>query len=330
MRPNLIQGVMVYGLSILPVLWAGLPAAHAQGFPSKPIRLIVPFPPGGTTDVLGRLWAKGMGEDLGQSVLVDNRPGAGGRLGTEAVAKAPADAYTLLLASTSNVPLAEVLYPKLPYDAVKSFASVGIGARLAMIVVVNAAVPAQSLKELIDYAKANPGKLNYGSIGIGTAPHMVGEHFRVLTKTELVHVAFQGAAPMTTALISGDVQVTFDLLAAQMLGHVKAGKVRVLAVLAGSRSAQLPGVPTSAEAGLPDLRNEPWWGLSATGGSPGEAVRRLSVAMRKATATKETVDAMNAYGMQAGEGTPEQMDQEIKSDVAKWSKVNEVVRIKLE
>ena len=228
----------------------------AQSYPAKPIKLIIPFPPGGPTDAAGRLIAQKLSEGLGQQVVVDNRAGASGIPGTEAGAKAAPDGYTLTYGTTSTFSILPSLSPSLPYDPRRSFAPVSMVASGPLLVIVHASVPAQTLRDLIALAKAQPGKINFGSAGSGTVPHLAAELFKTMADVDLVHIPYKGSGPAQTDLVAGRIQVMFDA-SAPLLANIKAGKLRALAIASSSRLASLPDTPTAAEAGLPQIRSRP-------------------------------------------------------------------------
>ena len=225
-------------------------AAFAQAYPNRPIKLIVPFPPGGPADILSRVLAKKLSEGLGQQMILENRAGAGGTIALEAAAKSPSDGYTLVLGSLSTLCIAPTIYRNLGYDPAKSFAPISMVATSPSVVVVNASLPAASLQELIELANAKPGQLNFGSNGNGTIPHLAGVYFQTLTGVRLVHVPYKGVAPATNDLIAGQIQAAF-IVSSGLEPHIRSGKLRALAVASTRRLSQLPAVPTAAEAGLP-------------------------------------------------------------------------------
>ena len=234
--------------------------AHAQNYPAKPVRMVVPFPPGGSLDIAGRLIAQKLTDAWGQAVVVENKPGAGGNIGADFVAKSPPDGYTILLGALSTHAVNPSLYAKMPYDAAKDFAPITLIAVTPNVLVVNAASPVNNVREFIAYAKANPGKLAFGSGSNGSAGHLAGELFKVETGTDAVHVPFKGGAPATQALLAGDTQFMFDNLANAM-AQVKAGKLKALAVTTAERSKLVPELPTMAEAGLPGFDISTWYGF---------------------------------------------------------------------
>jgi tripartite-type tricarboxylate transporter receptor subunit TctC len=253
-----------------------VPLAHAQsGYPGKPVRLVVPFPAGGTTDILARAVAQKLSEAWGQSVVVDNRPGAGGNIGSELVARAAPDGYTLLMGTVGTHAINASLYSKMPYDHVKDFAPVILVAGVPNVLVVNPSVPVNSVPELIAYLKANPGKVNFASSGSGTSIHLSGELFKVMTGVQMTHVPYKGSAPALTDLVGGQVQLMFDNLPSS-LAFIKAGKLRALAVTSAARAAALPDVPTIAESGVPGFEASSWVGVLAPTGTPPDVIARIN------------------------------------------------------
>jgi tripartite-type tricarboxylate transporter receptor subunit TctC len=308
-----------FGVAICVALLAG--SAFAQSYPSRPVRLIVPFPAGGSADLLGRALAKKMSEGLAQQVVVENRAGAGGTIGIGAVARAPADGYTLGLGTVSTLGMAPVVRAAPPYDSLAAFSPVSLVASAPFLLVVNASVPAKSLAEFVDLAKSQPGRLNFASIGEGTLQHFSGEHFKSLTGVAMVHVPYKGVAPALVDLLSGQVQVLFDILASFQLQNIQSGKLRALAVAGPARIAQLASVPTMAEAGLRGFEVTAWFGLIAPRATPPEIVSRLNAEARAAVASSEMREVISAQGFEPSAGSPEQFSEVIRREVAKWAQV---------
>jgi tripartite-type tricarboxylate transporter receptor subunit TctC len=294
--------------------------ASAQGFPTKPIRIVVPFPAGGTTDVLARAAAQKLTETLGQPAVVDNRPGAGGNIGAELVAKSAPDGYTLLMGTVGTHAINPGLYPKLPYDHVKDFAPVILVAGVPNVLVVNPSLPVNSVQELVAYAKANPGKLNFASSGNGTSIHLSAELFKLMAGVQMTHVPYKGSAPALQELVGGQVQLMFDNLPSS-LALIKAGKLKALAVTSKERAPALPDVPTIAESGLPGYDASSWFGLLAPAGTPPPAIARLNGEIAKWLATPEAREKLLAQGANAAGGTPEDFARFIAAETAKWQKV---------
>jgi tripartite-type tricarboxylate transporter receptor subunit TctC len=295
-------------------------AASAQTYPTRPIRLVVPFPAGGTTDILARAVAQKLTDAWGQSVVVDNRPGAGGNIGSELVAKAAPDGYTLLMGTVGTHAINPSLYSHMPYDHVKDFAPVILVAGVPNVLVVNPSLPVNSVQELIAYAKANPGKLNFASSGSGTSIHLSGELFKVLTGVQITHVPYKGSAPALTDLMGGQVQLMFDNLPSS-LGFIKAGKLRALAVTSTARAAALPDVPTMQEAGVPGFEASSWFGVLAPAGTPRDIVTKLDAEIAKWLATSEAREKLAAQGAIAAGGSPEDFARHIAAETTKWAKV---------
>lgn len=307
--------------ALLVALCAAASGALGQAYPSRPLHLIVPFPAGGSTDLIGRALAKKLSEGLGQLVIVENRAGAGGTIGVAALAKAPADGYALGLGTVSTLGMAPVVRAVPPYDPLAAFAPVSLVASAPFIVVVNASVPAKSLEELVALAKAKPGNLNFASIGDGTLQHFAGESFKSLARVEIVHVPYKGVAPALVDLLAGQVQVGFDILASFQLQNVQSGKLRALAVLGSVRVAQLPAVPTAAEAGLPGLEVTAWFGLIAPKGTAAEIVARLNAEVRKAVVSAELREAIATQGLEPAADSPGEFAEVIEKEMARWAQV---------
>jgi tripartite-type tricarboxylate transporter receptor subunit TctC len=304
--------------------------ALAQVYPSHPVRLIVPFPAGGSADLIGRAAAKKMSEGLGQQVLVGNRAGAGGTIGTGAVAKSAADGYTLGLGTVSTLAMAPVVRANPPYDSLAAFAPVSLVASAPFIAVVNASVPAKSLAELIALAKAKPGGLNFASIGDGTLQHFTGESFKSLAGIDIVHVPYKGVAPALVDLLGGQVQIGFDILASFQLQNLQSGRLRALAVLGPARIAQLPAVPTAAEAGLAGLAATAWFGLIAPKGTPPEAVARLNAEVRRAVASAELREAIATQGLEPVADSPQEFAELIEREMARWAQLAKAKGFRIE
>ena len=299
---------------------AAAPMAGAQAYPAKPIRIVVPFPPGGATDILARAVAQKLTDAWGQAVVVDNRPGAGGNIGSEIVAKAAPDGYTLEMGTVGTHAINASLYAKMPYDHVKDFAPVILVAGVPNVLVVNPSLPVSSVQELIAYAKANPGKLNFASSGSGTSIHLAGELFKVMAGVQMTHIPYKGSAPALQDLIGGQVQLMFDNLPPS-LPHIKAGKLRALAVTSATRSSALPDTPTIAESGLPGFEASSWFGVLAPAGTPPAIIARLNAEIGAWLASAEAKEKMLALGANIGGGSPEDFARHIAAETAKWQKV---------
>lgn len=295
-------------------------AALAQAYPSRPIRLIVPFPPGGSTDILARALGQKLSEAWGQQVIVDNRPGAGGSIGAEAAAKAPADGYTLLMAHIGTLAVNPALYPKLGYDAQKDFAPVSMVAIVPNVLVVHPSVPAKTVTELVDYARKNPGKLNYSSGGNGSAAHLAMEYFKLQTKTDIVHVPYKGTVPAVTDLIAGQVSLTMTGAPAVM-PHAQSGKLRALGVSSASRLDAFPQVPTIAESGVPGFDATQWYGVVAPAGTPADVVKKLNAEIAAIMGSAEMKARLNTEGAIASVNTPAQFAAFIEAERRRWGAV---------
>jgi len=299
----------------------GAPSALAQApFPTKPVRLVVPFPAGGTTDILARAAAQKLSETLGQQVIVDNRPGAGGNIGAELVAKAPADGYTLLMGTVGTHAINPSLYAKMPYDHVKDFAPVILVAGVPNVLVVNPDLPFKTVADVVAYAKANPGKLNFASSGSGTSIHLSGELFKVMAGVQMTHVPYKGSAPALTDLIGGQVQLMFDNLPSA-LPQIKGGKLRAVAVTSTTRAAALPDVPTVAESGLPGFESSSWFGILAPAATPKDIIAKINTDVQKWLSTPEAKEKLLGQGAIAAGGSPDDFAKHIQAETAKWAKV---------
>jgi len=319
-------------LSLVPcalslLLAAAAPAA-AQGYPAKPVRLILPFPPGGPSDILGRALSQKLGEQLGQPVLSDNRPGAGGNLGMEVAAKSPPDGYAIVLASPT-VAISPSLYKKLNYDVQKDFAPISMVASIPNIVVVHLSVPAKTLKELIQLARRNPGKLNFGTSGAGSTTHLSVEILKNLAQLDMVHVPYKGQGLALVGLLSGQVDLAI-MAVPSALGMVQAGKVRPLAVLSAQRVPSVPNVPTSKEAGVDDFEVSVWFGILAPAATPREIIARLNAELHKALAAPDLRERLAANGIEPVTGTPEQLSGFIRSETLRYAKVIKAANIAVE
>ena len=295
------------------------PTALAQGYPAKPMRLIVAFPPGGTNDIVARSVAQRLSERLGQQMVVENRPGANGALGAEVAAKSAPDGYTLFIAAVNHVVLPS-LYPRLPYDIERDFTPVVLLAVVPIVVTVNPSLPAKSVADLIALAKARPGALNYASSGNGAGTHLAGELFKMQAGVNLTHVPYKGSGPAMIDLIGGQVQLMFaDLPSAT--SQIKGGKLRALAVGSPRPSPLVPELPTVAASGLPGYEAYTWVGIMAPAGTPKEIVARINTEAVAALGRADLKEALAAQGAEAAPGTPEQFGAHIKSELAKWSQV---------
>ena len=303
--------------------------APVSGYPTRPIRLVVPFTPGGSTDILARAIGQKLTEVWGQPVVIDNVPGAGGSIGADKVAKATADGYTLLMGHIGTLAVNPSLYPALPYDPVKSFAPVAWVARVPNVLVVNPAVNAQSIKELIALAKARPGQLNYGSGGNGSAANLATEYFKLQTGTSLLHIPYRGTAPAVTDLMGGQIQLLFTGAPA-VLGQIRNGQLRALAVSSPQRLEALPNVPTMSESGYPGFEADQWYGIVAPAGTPREIVLKLNSQINQSLASNELKTRLNNEGAIAAANTPEAFGQHIVREIARWKPVIQSGRVRSE
>jgi tripartite-type tricarboxylate transporter receptor subunit TctC len=303
-------------------------AALAQAWPSKPIKLIVPFPPGGGTDTFARPLAARLGTQLGQQVVIDNRGGAGGTIGAAAAAKSAPDGYTLFMGAVHHT-VAPSVYKSLPYDLEKDLVPITGVAYVPDVLVVNTKVPAKDLKELIAYAKANPGKMNYGSSGNGTSRHLAGEIFNKMAGTSIAHVPYKGSGPAMSGLLGGEIQMIFEGLGSAA-AHIRSGSIRALAVTSPKRSPAFPEIPTMAEAGLPGFESISWYGLWAPAGTPPEIVKRLQAEVAKALASPDIAQTWFAQGADPGGEPSDQFARYIRAEIEKWGKVARENKITVE
>ncbi|HLS55632.1 MAG TPA: tripartite tricarboxylate transporter substrate binding protein [Zeimonas sp.] len=301
---------------MLPVV----PGAFAQQWPSKPIRFVVPFPAGGTTDILGRLVAAELNKAWGAQTVVENRGGAGGNIGAEAVARSAPDGHTMLVCTVGTHGINKSLYSRLPFDPVKDFTPVTLLALVPNVIVVHPSVKAGTVKELIALLKANPGRLDYASSGNGTSIHLSAELFKSMTGTFMTHIPYRGSAPAIADLLAGQVQLMFDNLPSAM-PQIKAGKLRALAVTSAKRAAALPDVPTVAEAGVPGYEASSWFGLVAPAGTPKEIAEKTQQAIAHAWATPEVREKLLGQGAEPVANTPAEFAKYIDAEIAKWAKV---------
>jgi tripartite-type tricarboxylate transporter receptor subunit TctC len=309
-------------------LHAGLAGAQ-MGYPSKPIRLMVPFPPGGSTDIVARIVAQKLGTQLGQSLVIENRGGAGGTLGTTQVAKAAPDGYSLVIGTTSTHVVAPSVYQRLEYDPVKDFAPISLIAVTPYLLVVNPAVKAGNVKELVALLKAQPGKMNYASAGVGSTTHLAMEMLKSVSSTYALHIPYNGNGPAGTAVIAGQVEILFGSLPA-LLPHAKSGRVRALAVGTPKRSPSLPDVPTVAESGYAGFDASLWLAFMAPAGTPPNLIERLNREIIAAVNAKETSEALDKNGAEPLTSTPAELAAMIKDGVGKYAKVVKAAGVKPE
>jgi tripartite-type tricarboxylate transporter receptor subunit TctC len=304
-------------------------AEAAEAYPSKPIRLIVPFSPGGPADVLARLVGDKIGASMGKPVVVDNRAGAGGNIGMALGAKAAPDGYTLVLAPAGNLTVNPSLYRNVPYDVAKDFAPVTVVAAVPNILVVHPSIPAKNLTEFIAYAKSHPGQLNFSSPGAGSGAHLAGELFKSMVGADMVHVPFNGIAPAVTAVLAGDVQLMFAGAPA-VLQHVRAGKLHALGVASLKRIAAAPDLPTLSESGLAGFDVTSWYSIVAPAGTPPEIVARLQLEIDKALREPEVREKLAGLGAEPIANTPAEFAAMIKIETAKWSEIVKSAKITIE
>jgi len=304
-------------------------SAAAQGYPAKPIKLIVPFPAGSTPDIVGRALGQKLNEAWGQPVVVENKTGAGGNIGTAEAAKSAPDGYTLVIGINGPVAVNKALYKSLPYDPDKDLQPISLLAVGAQMLAVHPSVPAANLKEFVDYVRKNPGKLSYGSVGAGSGSHLTMELLKSQAKLDMVHVPYRGFPPVVQDLIPGNIHATFAIIPA-VLGNVKAGKLKGLAVTSEERSPLAPDVPTVAEQGFPRFDATVWIGLLAPAGLPKDVLGKLAGETQKAMADPELRKRLGSSGFQVVGGTPEQFATFIKSETEKWTGVVKLTGAKVD
>ncbi len=314
-------------LLALPALTA--PSAMAQQYPSKPIVLVVPFAPGGTSELISRLVAQKLTERLGQQVVVENRPGAAGNIAMEQVARAAPDGYTLILGHIGTLAVNPAMFPKLPYDAIKDFAPVSLIAAVPNIVAVNPAVPAKTLKEFLDLARAKPGSINYGSAGNGSAGHLAMEYLKRIAKADMVHVPYKGTGPMLTDLLAGQTQATFTG-SSPLIPHIKSGKLRALAVGSAVRIPSLPEVPTVAESGFAGFETSQWYGIIAPAKTPPAIIQKLSVEIAQVMKQPDVIARLSGDGTVMIGSTPNEFAAYISKEMKRWGEVVHDANIKAE
>ena len=295
-------------------------SAMAQGFPTKPVHLIVPFPAGGGSDVVGRIVALKMSEFLGQQVIVDNRPGAGGSIGTEAAVRAAPDGYTMVLASTSEIAVNPAIYSKLSYDTLKDLTPVALVGTTPMVLIVAPQLPVKTVADLVALAKEKPGQLNVASAGNGSFTHLSGEFFRSLAGVQWTHVPYKGAPPAITDLAAGRAQAMFSTLPAAM-SMIRSGMVKPVAVSSTARAGTLPDTPTVIESGVPGYEVEYWYGIFVPSATPKDVVARLAQAISQSLNAQDTVDNLAKQGAAAGRMPQEKFEAYVRAEVAKWGKV---------
>jgi tripartite-type tricarboxylate transporter receptor subunit TctC len=331
----MMRRVLMFRLLAMAIVASvGFSTAHAQSWPSKPVRIIVPFPPGGTTDIVARSLGVELQKMWQQPVIVENRAGAGGNVGAEAVAKSPNDGYTLLMGTVGTHAINAALFAqsgnKMPFDPVKDFVPITLAAGVPNVMVIHPKVPVNSVTEFIAYAKANPGKLNMASSGNGTSIHLTGELFKTMTGTYMVHLPYRGSAPAVSDLLAGNTNVMFDNLPSA-LPHIKSGRLKALAVTSRVRSSALPDTPTIEEAAnLKGFDASSWFGLFAPAGTSRTIVDKIQADVAKALAVPEVRERFVAQGAQPGGSTPDQFAAFIRAETDKWTKVVKISNAKVD
>jgi tripartite-type tricarboxylate transporter receptor subunit TctC len=317
------------GCAFAALAVASGPALAQQPYPNKPIRLVVGFPPGGGVDIIARAISHELGTELGQPIVIDNKPGAGGNLAAEQVAHAPADGYTLVIGAVSTFAISASVYRNLHYDVLKDLAPVAVVASVPNVLVVNSAVPAHNVRDLIALAKKTPGRINFGSAGTGTTVHFAGELFKSMADIDIVHIPYKGAAPAMNDLLGGRVQLMFDFLSAAA-PHIRDGKLRALGVTSAKRSPLMPDVPTIAEAGLPGYQVLGSFGVLAPAGTPPEVIQRLNRAIAKVVEEPQVKKRLLASAATPEHATPEEFAATLKTEVAKWAKIVDKTGVRLD
>jgi tripartite-type tricarboxylate transporter receptor subunit TctC len=324
---NRVSRVFVQAFTALFISLATTVAAHAT-YPDRLIRIVVPFPPGGGTDIVTRRLGEAMAADLGQPVIIENKPGAGTIIGTAAVATSPPDGYTLLMATFSHA-VNPALNSKLPYDTFCAFAPVALVARSFNIVVVNPSLLIRSIADLIAAAKAKPGSINFGSYGVGTSAHLAGELFKSMAGVDIVHVPYKGAAPAITDLMGGQIQVMFTTVAS-VAAYLPNGQLRALAVTSAARSPVFPDLPTVAESGVPGYVAESWYGLYAPAGTPADVIERLNTSVARAVQSGALKSLEEVEGLTLVAGPPADLDKYVRGEAARWQDLISKSNLKLE
>ncbi len=321
--------MLAQAVVIVSVVLAAMPSlATAQAYPAKPIRWISPWPAGGANDIFSRAIGQRIGESLGQQVLVDNRPGAAGTIGSDIAAKAPADGYTLVMGSSPTHAIAPALYPALPYDPLRDFSAVTLVGSVPNVLVLHPSVPAKTVKEFIAVAKARPGKLNFASTGNGTSQHLSAELFKFMAGLDMVHIPYKGTAPALTELVAGQVDLAFENMPA-LIPHIQAGRLRALAVTTTKRSAVMPELPTIAEAALPGYDASVWFGVFAPAGTPRPVVERLHGEILKALQTQDLKSRMVAMGTDVSGMGPDDFSAYVRKEIPKWANLVKAAGVKV-
>ena len=315
-------------LSAFIALACGFNASAQQNYPTRPLRVVVFLPPGGAADVLARVMAQKLGDALGQTVVVDNRPGSGGVIGTNVVAKAAPDGYTLLHSGITTHGIGPHIYTNLPYDPIKDFAPIILSATMPVFMLSNAQAPVKTVADVIALAKSKPAAVSWGSPGTGSAPHMVGELFKIVIALPIQHIPYKGSGTGAPALAAGEVPVFFDAVAGHQ-AFIKSGRVRALAVTSPARVSAYPEVPTMKEAGLPKVDGTVWYGLQAPAGTPKAIITRLNTESNKVLAMQEVKDRLQAASIETAGGTPEEFTRFIRTELDKWGPVIKAAGVKV-
>jgi tripartite-type tricarboxylate transporter receptor subunit TctC len=302
--------------------------AFGQAYPARPVRVVVAFAPGTTSDIVGRMLSEKLGQAMGQPFVVENRTGAGGTIGAEAVAKAPADGHTLLV-STAALPVSAHVYRNLKYDTARDFASITVVSHSPLALAANLNFPPKTLRELIDYAKANPGRVHFGSAGVGTSHHLTGEKLKLATGIDIVHVPYKGSSPAHADLLGGQIQIMFDNIVA-LMPHFRAGKLRPLAVSSAKRHPLLADVPSVQEAGVKDFETVAWFGFVAPAGTPREVIARLNAELVRALSLPEVRQRLIDAGSEIIGSSPEAADRHLRDEVEKWGVVVRAANVRAE
>jgi tripartite-type tricarboxylate transporter receptor subunit TctC len=317
-------GILIV-LSALLAVFTAMAVLAAESYPSKPIRLIVTYAPGGAVDAMGRIIGQKLSERLGQPMVLENRPGAAGNVGAELAAQAQSDGYTIVIISTGHA-ISPGLYKKLNYDLIKDFVPISLTGQTHQVMIVNPSLPVKNIKELIEYAKTNPRKINFASSGVGGPSHLACELLKSLAKIEITHVPYKGSGPAMIGMMSGEVQMQVSSVSG-VISQIQAGKVRPLAVLGTIRAPSLPDVPTAKESGIDNFVVTSWYGILAPKGTPRGIVNRLNAEWLKAVAMPDTVEKMQKVGLEPFSGTPEQFSEFLKAEITHWGKIIEEARI---
>jgi tripartite-type tricarboxylate transporter receptor subunit TctC len=324
----IVGAFFLAGAMVAPLCAQTTSTSSGQAYPAKPVRLILPFPPGGPTDLLGRVIAQKLSDQLGQPVVVDNRGGAGGNLGVELAAKSPPDGYTLVL-SSPLIAISPSLYVKLNYDPIKDLAPISLVAYIQNVMLVHPSVPAKTLKEFIQLARANPGKLNFGTGGTGTTTHLAAELLKVIAKIDMVHVPYKGTGLALIGLVGGQVDMLI-MAAPAANSQIQAGKARALAVLSAKRVSELPNVPTTKEAGVDNFEVPIWYGILAPAATPRDIINRLNLELNKALAAPDVRERLKKVDVEPVTNTPQQFAEFIKAETVRYAKVIKAAGIKPE